>query len=210
MRHQWITAIAVLMAAELAWAQGEIAVNLPRTDGKERILTGNRVDILNYADQFIDRGNYPYAVRCYETLLAYDASDVRARVLLGRLYQFRIGDYARALAAYNKAEQFIPETQREQKAYVLRLSADAYRELAEKKGSLVYYAQAISEYERVLRYAPEDSEAWYLLGVASLNGSDYERAILAFEHVIENDPKSPWAKESRDALTVARKEKRSR
>lgn len=181
-------------------------VVIPTKDGEAMTIKGDRSQLYGYAKHFTERGYYSYARICYETLIESDPRDVRANLLLGTLYQKYYQQLAKAVTYYKRAERLVPERNIEGKALCHRLSADVYRALAEKSNSLIYFVQAIGEYEKIVRYNPQNMEVMYYLASCRLNTNEYERAIMLFERVISEAPKSEWAKLSNEAIKVARKE----
>lgn len=206
-----ILAFAALFAGlASAHAQGEIQVRLPSMDGRERVIEGSRLEIANAAQKFAEQGNYEYAKRCYQRLIETDPGDVRSVLLLGQLYQAKLGKYADAIRLYKRAERLVPESNPGGRIYVWRLTAEAYRELAEKTNSLIYFVQAISEYDKILEKDPKNVEVMYYVGLCRMYSRDYETAIEMFKRVLATEPKGEWADVSRKALEVAQREFREK
>jgi tetratricopeptide (TPR) repeat protein len=184
-------------------------VQVPESEGTNKELYGTQDEILGYAQGFAERGNLNAAKYCYETLIDIKPGDARPYILLGRLYQDRMEQYVRAVKCYKKAEMLVSErTNPGGKALCQRLSAEAYRALAEKSNSWLYFVQAISEYEKILKYNPDDIDAIYNLASCRLNTQDYGRAIALYEIVLKKAPNSEWSDMSQQALKVARDENR--
>ncbi len=181
-----IALIGLLGGAAAAHAQGGLEVRLPMTDGRDRIIQGTREEIAATAEKFSEMGDYEQAKICYLRLIETDPGDVRSTLLLGQLYQYKLEKYADAIRLYKRAERLVPDSDSGKKAFVWRLSAEAYRELAEKTNSLIYFVQAISEYEKILdRHDPDDIEVMYNLGTCRLNSRDYAEAIRLFKRIAE-------------------------
>ncbi len=194
-----------------AHAAAEISVRLQTVEGRNQVIRGSRPEITSAAEKFAENGEYEFARTCYAKLIETDPTDVRALLLMGQLYQFKLGKYADAVRTYKRAEHVVPEANKGGRAFIWRLTAEAYRELAEKTNSLIYFVQAISEYEKILDYFdPKDVEVMYQIGSCRLNSRDYEGAITWFKRSIETDPKGEWAEYSRKALQVAEQEDREK
>lgn len=185
-----------------------LTVYVQGAEGKTLDITGTKEEIWEYAEGFTDQGNYEYAKAIYEGLIEQDPRDIRTYLLLGQLYQFQLGKYADALWYYKRAERLVPPANPGGIAFCQRLSAEAYRSLAEKTNSLIYFVQAIGEYEKILRFDPDDVEVIYYLASCRLNSRDYDHAISLFKEVIEKDPESVWSEMSKKAVEIARQESR--
>jgi len=184
-------------------------VALVSPSGLERSVQGTREGIFAYAEAFEDRGDYNFARRSYERLIETNPADVRAYILLGRLYSKHLEQYVKAIKYYRHAGRLVSErTNPEGKAFCQVLVADTYRTLAEKSDSLIYFVQAIGAYEKALSYDPRNYEAMFYLASCRLNAQDFDRAIHLYKYLVENAPETPWAKLSKTALKVARKEQR--
>lgn len=191
-------------------AEPQIVVKLTGANKQQFTVAGTRRQIEDYAERFKNKGDYNYAIGCYQQLIATDSRDVRSYVLLGKLYQFQLGKYADAIRQYKKAERVVPPDNPDGLAEIRLFSAKAYQTLAEQTNSLIYFVQAISEYEKVLDHNPKDVEAMFNLASCRLNSKDYDESIRWFERVIELEPEGEWAELSKKALNMAREDARSR
>lgn len=209
-RHKWLALVfALLCAAKTAFGNEDSVfdVKLPAANGKEILISGTRQDLYGYAQTFIDRGDTAYAQICYEHLIENDPRDVKAYILLGKLYQFNLEKYPKAINCYKKAERLVPAENKEGKILCGRLVAEAFRALAEKSNSLIYFVQAINEYEKILEYDPKDAEVMYYLASCRLNTNDFNTAISLFQKVVNEFPQSEWARWSKKGLEYAKREK---
>lgn len=204
--------VAVFFAAAAqASAIDDVRVKLQPIEGRDRVVQGTRVEVSNTAEKFALQGEYESARLCYLRLIETDPGDSRSMLLLGQLYQFKLGKYPDAIHMYKRAERAIPESNAGGRAFVWRLSADAYRDLAEKTNSLIYFVQAISEYEKILdHFDPKDSEVMYNIASCRLNSRDYEGAIEWFKRVLVLDPKGELAEMTKKALEIAERENREK
>ena len=201
------------MCTNLAFAQQaepQYKIFLSEADGKQLTLTGTSSELLTEADKLVDKGEYDRAKSFYQQMIENDPRDVRSHVLLGQLYQYKFRKYAEAIRQYKKAARLVPMSNAQGQAFTIRLSAEAYRELAEKTNSLIYFVQAISEYEKVLEIDPENIEVIYYMGTCRLNSKDYDHAAQLFRLVIEKKPDGEWAKNAKKALTFAESEARKK
>lgn len=182
-----------------------VQVKLASSRGEALYVTGTRSEIYDRAEQFSNSGDYTYAQLCYERLIETDQRDVRAYLLLGKMYQHELEKLPKAINCFKKAAQLVPSSNKGGRALCERLCAEAYRSLAEKSNSLIYFVQAIGEYEKVLDYDPHDAEVMYYLATCRLNTNDFETAIALYEKVMLESPKSEWADYSKKAVVYARK-----
>ena len=210
----------VMTAVLLSLSAGVYAAETPPVDrmkivlmtpeGKKTVLSGTKEDIWKYAEGFIDKGDYDYARDSYLQMVEKDPGDIRSNILLGQLYQFKYSKNAEAVKYYKRAERLVPASNSKGKAFCQRLTAEVYRELAEKTNSLIYFVQAISEYEKILDVDPDNIEVMYYLASCRLNGKDYPAAIQLFKRIIEQDPKGEWVAVSKKAISVAEQEQKAR
>lgn len=205
-----LAALVLAPCAALAAEPRQQQIVLPGPDGKTTSIAGTAEELWAAAEQLVDKGQYERAKSMYQQMIENDPRDVRSHILLGRLYQFNYRKLADAVRWYKKAEFLVPASNPDGRAYVIRHTAEAYRELAEKTNSLIYFVQAIAEYEKVLDIDPDNYEVMYYLGTCRLNSKDYERASQLFKIVIEKDPDGEWAKTAKKALQFSESEARKR
>jgi len=193
--------------SKTAFSKESTPVRLAPLRNYKLLQNQTRSEILDTATLYKGQGDYESVRICYETILMRNEADPRTSILLGMLYQEQLDDYTKAIFSFRRAVRYISDEDPEAKAYGHRLTAEAYRTLAEKRNSLVYYAQAINEYERVMQFQPDDIEALFFLAVCRLNTLHYDKAIEIFSRIIKKHPKSLWAKQSREAKKVATRER---
>lgn len=189
---------------------GQLKVVLTAPDGKKSVFTGTKEELWKRADDFIDKSDYSYARDIYFQIIEKEPSDIRTNILLGQLYQYKYGKHAEAVKYYKRAERLVPASNSQGKAFTQRLTAEVYRELAEKTNSLIYFVQAISEYEKILDVDPDNLEVRYYLASCRLNSKDYASAIVLFKEIIDRDPNGEWAVTSKKAIRVAEQESKKR
>lgn len=201
-----LSAAGALLAAAAAAEMPRETIIIEMPDGKVRSITGTREDLWSQAERLIDAGDFELARQYYTKIIDKDPADVRTHILLGQLYQFHFGRLADAVRFYKTAERLVPASNPEGKAFCQRRAAEVYRDLAEKTNSIIYFAQAITEYEKILSVKPDDPEVLYFLGTCRLNSRDYERAAAVFRRVVEIDKKGQWGAAASKALAVAQRE----
>ncbi|WP_414586481.1 CHAT domain-containing protein [Scytonema sp. PCC 10023] len=90
--------------------------------------------------------------------------------------QFMAGDFAGAIASYDKAVEFKP----------------GYHESWHNRGvmlsNLGRIEDAITSYDKAVEFKPDDHEAWYNRGVALFNLGRFEEAIASYDKAVEFKP----------------------
>jgi len=205
-----IAAPCAASASETTRPEPRQKIFLPGADGKRVIVTGTSEELWQTAEKLTETGDYERAKMFYQQMIENNPGDARTYLLLGRLYQFKLKKFADAIKQYKRAEHLVSDANPGARAFCRRLSAEAYRELAESSNSLIYFAQAITEYEKILGYDPDDVEVLYQLGSCRLNSHDYDRAIEMFKLAVEKKPDSEWGKMAKKGLEAAKSEARRR
>jgi tetratricopeptide (TPR) repeat protein len=178
-------------------------------EGQKQKVVGDKSEILGLAERLTDHGDFESARICYQRILSRNPQDIRTHLLMGNLYEKHFINYAQAIMHYKRATALVPKSQIDRRAYCHRVTAEALRVLAEKTDSLIFFVQAISEYEKILALKPQDPEIMFYAASCRLNSSDYDRAINLFEQVIDANPSSSWARLSKKGIRVARRESRA-
>lgn len=91
-------------------------------------------------------------------------------------YKLDAGDYATAIANYDRAIALAPD------------DADAYHSRGIAKDGQGDYAGAIADFDRAIALAPDDADAYHNRGVTKAEQGDYAGAIADYDRVIALDP----------------------
>jgi tetratricopeptide (TPR) repeat protein len=127
------------------------------------------------------------AISCFEKVIELDPESVEALNNLAVAYMFS-GEYVSSEETYLKALQFQPDH-----LPTLKNLAFLYYQQEERQGDAALLLA------NVIRKAPSDCEALYLMGMCYQAGGQIDSARVCFERVLEMQPDSTLAK---DALSV--------
>ncbi len=104
--------------------------------------------------------------------------------VLQGLSHYGRGAYERALQAFNKAADLLPETPRllgERWAALFFYRGNAYADLGQ-------YEQAIADYNQAIQINPQDAEAYNNRGIAYADLGQYEQATADYNQALQINP----------------------
>ena len=141
--------------------------------------------------ELVAEGNFEAAVRVLTDLIIEQPDNEYAYYYLGSAY-YELEEYAKSLASYVKALEIVPDY-----LGAMLHAGHALRMLGR-------HDEALRMGQEVLRRAPDDSDALFLIGTASFTRGDYAKACTYLERFLHTNPEIEVATEVEGMLQVIR------
>jgi tetratricopeptide (TPR) repeat protein len=141
--------------------------------------------------ELVAEGEFQAAVRVLTELIVRQPDNEYAYFYLGSAY-YELEDYPRALASYVKALEIVPDY-----LGAMLHAGHALRMLGR-------HDEALRMAQEVLRRAPDDSDALFLIGTTSFARGDYAKARTHLERFLHTNPEIEVATEVEGMLQVIR------
>lgn len=143
-------------------------------------------DWINRGNDFVDKGFYDLAIKCYDEAIRLDPNSATAWNNRGNILNEQ-GDYEDAIRAYDEAITLDPNN-----AMAWSNKGCLLKDLGE-------YGEAIKVHDEAIRLDPNNAIAWYNKGLVLDAQLKYDDAIKCYDEAIRLDPKDADAPRKRDA-----------
>jgi tetratricopeptide (TPR) repeat protein len=180
----------------LAKAYADVALRLG--DGKllrtllEKVLQKEpylQTQNMSLAKILWDAGDRDAAAQCLQRIATVYADDVPSRALLGEYYLGK-SDPVSAIKPLEQASQYVAAKTSAKESLTTMLAA-AYHLAADRAGEKAQYAEAADFYEKAIRMAPADLNAYAGQANAWVQLKQFRRAAETLEKLISLQPANP-------------------
>ena len=132
---------------------------------------GNREEMLQKGDMFLEAGQHDKARDIFDALLAMFPDDVNLRMSIGELYM-KHDLYEDAELLFRQAQGLDPDS-----IHIINRLGIAFRKMKR-------YDDAVAEYIKAIKLDPSDPHLYYNLAVAFYSKEDYEKALKTVERAL--------------------------